>query len=111
MANTIATNKVTNTYDNWGALLSEDYADSTTDVLYTRDKQGNVTDIKTGVLSSGTVASPQTRWSYSYNSAHAIETESLNVDRLTFALNPEYNALGQLNTLTYPNNTVISEKK
>ena len=103
-----ATNKASFAYDNWGSIKTIDYADTTPDVWYGRDAQGNVLFAKTGPLISGTISNPVTQWSYTYNSLNVIETETLSVDGFTFTVNPEYNALGQVNNLTYPSGLNIS---
>lgn len=104
---TSATNQASYSYDNRGDLRSIDYADSTPDLLYSKDNQGNLLELKTGALVSGVIAAPSasnthSQWAYAYNSANQIETETLSLDGLSFTLDPSYNTLGQLSSLKYP---------
>ena len=46
--------------------------------------------------------------SYNYNSQHALELETLNVDGKSLTLDYEYNSLGAIKSLKYPNNHVVS---
>lgn len=105
--------KVTLAYDNWGDLLSEDYQDSTPDRLYTRDAQGNLTGLRTGTLSGGSISAPLTSWSYLYNSAHLPETQTLSVAQgpglsdKTFTLGYTWNRAGQLSAQSYPDTSSV----
>ena len=103
-----ASNKASFVYDNWGSLKTIDYADTTPDVWYVRDTQGNVLFAKTGTLVAGSISTPLTQWAYTYNSLNAIESETMSVDDLTFTINPEYNALGHISSLIYPSGLSIN---
>ena len=85
-------------YDNLGDIVSINYPDSSADVTYSRDDQGNLKTLTAGAVSH----------SYNYNSQHALELETLNVDGKSLTLDYEYNSLGALESLKYPNNHVVS---
>ncbi|WP_308365247.1 MULTISPECIES: RHS repeat-associated core domain-containing protein [unclassified Microbulbifer] len=79
-------------YDNLGGARQVNYPDTSPDVTYTRDPQGN---LKT--LTAGDVVQ-----SYNYNNLHLLEDEALSVDGLSFTLDYVYNNRGHLRSLIYP---------
>lgn len=86
------------TYDNFGDLLNQSYADGTTPTkIRTLDAQGNLTK-----LTAGDVV-----WDYSINSAHLVESETLSIDQKTFVIGSSYNSMGYLTQKRYPGGLVI----
>jgi len=94
----LAAQKVSYSYDNLGALRNENYPDTTPDKAYTFDNQGNLM-----ALVAGTAV-----WDYTYNSAGLMETEVFTLDNISWLLDQQYNALGQLSSLTYPSGKTVS---
>ncbi|WP_419571477.1 RHS repeat domain-containing protein [Rheinheimera sp.] len=82
---------VTITYDNQGAESGKSFLDGSPAISNSLDPQGNLLTLTAG----------STSWAYTYNSKHQVETEQLNIDGTSFALNPEYDSLGNLSSLTY----------
>lgn len=89
------------TYDNLGSLKLVNYPDTSGDVSYERDNNGNV---KT--LTAGNVIHR-----YEYNNQNLLEEEQLFVgDELPLMLNYTYNGLQHKNQIGYPDGTVIRLK-
>ncbi|EHR41582.1 YD repeat protein [Alishewanella jeotgali KCTC 22429] len=97
-ASVLASEKTSFSYDNIGNIRQITYPDSSGNSLYTYDAQGNLSSLTSG----------STAWEYQYNSLGLIEKELLNVDNLTFVLDPGYNALGQLTSLSYPSGRSVT---
>ncbi|MEI8641147.1 hypothetical protein P4S68_08695 [Pseudoalteromonas sp. Hal099] len=84
-----------------GGLKLVDYPDTSGDVSYERDNNGNV---KT--LTAGNVIHR-----YEYNNQNLLEEEQLFVgNELPLMLNYEYNALQQREQLGYPDGTIVNFK-
>ncbi|KRS22358.1 hypothetical protein AAY72_03735, partial [Alishewanella sp. WH16-1] len=94
----LASEKTQFSYDNIGNIRQITYPDSSGNSLYTYDAQGNLSNLTSG----------STTWEYQYNSLGLIEKELLTVDNLTFVLDPGYNALGQLTSLSYPSGRSVT---
>lgn len=97
-ASVTAAQKVSYIYDNLGMLHTINYPDSTPDKVYTYDNQGNLK-----ALAAGTAV-----WDYSYNSANLMETEVLTLNDISWMIDPTYNALGQVDSITYPSGIRVS---
>ena len=91
-----ATQKLTLGYDNLGRQRTITYGDSSPDVTYTLDNNGDLDR-----LVSGNVIQ-----TYDYNSARLLEWETLALDSKSFTLDYDYDSLGALSSLTYPDNSV-----
>ena len=88
--------KVTFGYDNLGSNHTITYGDSSPNVTYILDKNGDVTNLNSGGVSQA----------YGYNSARLLEWETLAIDSKYFSLDYEYDTLGNLSALTYPDASV-----
>ncbi|MDO6428808.1 RHS repeat-associated core domain-containing protein [Thalassotalea sp. 1_MG-2023] len=84
--------KVSFIYDNLGAQRSISYQDGTPTKYYTLDPGGNIKQISQSGYSQ----------KYSYNSLELLEDETLTIDGQTFKLDYNYDALGHLTSLAYP---------
>ncbi|MGI2081116.1 RHS repeat domain-containing protein [Shewanella putrefaciens] len=89
--------RVALTYDNVGALKTEDFPDSTPDRQYTYDNNGNLKSLTTGTAS----------WQYQYNSLNLPQSETLSIDGRSFALTSGYDSLGSVASLQYPSGAVV----
>lgn len=88
----VASAWVEQTYDTHGDPWKTIYADLSQPVLERRfDSQGNLR-----VLINGS-----NNWNYTYNSAHLLEEERLNIDNKTYVIDQDYDSLGNLSTLQY----------
>lgn len=87
-----ATDKITYTYNNLGAINNVTYGDGTGAKSYQYDANGNVTGISGAGFSQ----------SYEYNSLDALKWETLEVDGKSFTLTYEYDPSGNLASLSYP---------
>ena len=93
----VATSWVSNVYDHHGELHQLNFADGTSpNKRYQLDAQGNLKTLSAG----GTV------WSYTYNAAHQSETETLTIDGKSYVIDPTYDALGHVSSLSYGGATV-----
>lgn len=93
-----AAQKVSYSYDNLGEQHTINYPDSTPDKTYTYDNQGNLK-----ALAAGSAV-----WDYTYNSANLMETEVLTLGNISWLIDPIYNALGQVDSVTYPSGKSVS---
>ena len=95
-------NKIYFTYDNMGDLWKVNYPDNDVvvapDIIYTRDKNGNIKTIQVGNIAQN----------YNYNILGLLEDEALQVDGKSFLLDYGYNPAGHLATLTYPDGSKVS---
>ncbi|MGV2874025.1 RHS repeat domain-containing protein [Colwellia sp. E150_009] len=88
--------KVALGYDNLGAKQSITYGDSSPDVTYTLDNNGDIDSLVAGNVTQ----------TYDYNSARLLKWETLAVDNKSFKLDYAYDSLGALSSLTYPDAAV-----
>lgn len=65
--------------------------------MYGYDENGNLTNLTSG----------SNTWSYIYNSKDLVESQTLSIDGKNFNINPEYDGLGNLASLTYPSGRTI----
>lgn len=80
------------TYDLRSRKALEDYPGAASDVSYTYDATGNLT----------TVANPTATWTYTWNKRNLLEREQAVVDGRTYAIDPAYNPLAQVASVSYP---------
>ncbi|KKO46415.1 hypothetical protein WG68_06530 [Arsukibacterium ikkense] len=97
-ASVLAAEKVSFSYDNIGNVHHITYPDTSGNIVHTFDAQGQLTKLTSGAH----------LWDYSYNSLGLLDTETLTIDNLSFMLDPEYNAMGHLASLTYPSARTVS---
>ncbi len=88
-----AIEKVNYAYDNLGDPQTISYGDSTAAVNYTYSNAGDLTQLIAGNVTQ----------TYGYNSNHQVTAESLSIDGKTFDLGYDYDSLGSLTALKYPN--------
>lgn len=81
------------TYDNIGRLKEVDYGDTSPDLTYTYDKNGQMLSRE----------SAQVKESFAYNTLGLIDFESTEVDSKKFELTYGYDANGYISDMTYPN--------
>ena len=89
--------KTVYSHDNLGTTKSINYTDSSADLAYVYDPQGNLKK-----LTAGTVVHV-----YDYYDAGVLKSEKLQVDGKTLTLAYDYNAMQAMTTLTYPDNTKV----
>lgn len=92
-----ASQKTQYTYNNWGTIGLENYPDGSPDKVYGYDENGQLE-----TLTAGT-----SLWSYQYNSLGMVEKQTLAIDNKSFVIDPDYNSLGHLKSLTYPSGRVV----
>ncbi|MDP5032367.1 RHS repeat-associated core domain-containing protein [Paraglaciecola sp.] len=97
-ASVLASEKINFTYDNIGNIRQISYPDGSGNSVYTYDNQGSLTNLTSG----------STAWEYQYNSQSMVEKETLLVDGLAFVLDPSYNGLGHMTSLSYPSGRNVS---
>ncbi|WNZ54222.1 RHS repeat-associated core domain-containing protein [Microbulbifer sp. MKSA007] len=86
-------------YDNLGRLHSVDFSDSSPDMLYQRDNNGNVT-----LIAAGTVGHI-----YSYNNLNLPEDEVIDIEgSINFSLDYTYDSLAHLSSIIYPDASQVS---
>jgi hypothetical protein len=91
------TQRTSLTYNNWGDMGVQNYPDGSPDKVYKYDENGQLEKLTAG----------STVWDYQYNSLGLIEKQTLAVDSKSFVINPEYNSLGHVQSLTYPSGRVV----
>ena len=96
-SNASSAEKVLVSYDNLGGAWEVDYPDTSPDVKYSRDPQGNLETLAAGDVVKG----------YSYNSLNLLEGESLSVDDLSLTLDYQYSTQGHLRSLVYPDSLKV----
>lgn len=94
----LAAEKTNFAYDNLGNIRQITYPDSSGNSVYTYDKQGNLTKLTSGATS----------WEYEYTTQGKVNKETLLVDNLAFTLDPSYNAMEQLTSLSYPSGRSVA---
>lgn len=90
-------NKISYSYDNLGDLHQTDYPDTTPDVTYTLDNQGNLTNQTAGT----------TVQTYTYNSLHTVSSESFNINGKVLDVAYGFDNQGYVSGTTYPNGSVV----
>lgn len=85
--------KVNFTYDNLGQQQTINYGDPTPTVTYTLDGNGDLIELSAGDITQA----------YNYTSTRQLDWETLDVDGKFFILDYEYDELGALSAITYPN--------
>ena len=93
-----AADKVTYSFDNLGNIRTESYSDSSPDKTFTYNKNGQLTNLVAGGVTT----------SYQYNSAQLLEKETLSVDSKSFVLDYGYDNMGHLSNLIYPSGQNIT---
>ncbi|MBD1581433.1 RHS repeat-associated core domain-containing protein [Pseudoalteromonas sp. S16_S37] len=93
-----ANKAVTYILDNLGEVKSVSYPDSTGNVSYTKDNNGNLTALSAGSVSHA----------YTYNNQNLLESETLTVDGKSLSLVYDYNNMMHLSALTYPDDTKVT---
>lgn len=83
-------------YDTRGRKTLDDEPGTADDVSYGYDAAGNPTSI----------TNPTATWTYGYNKRGLIETEQAVIDGKTFVLNPTYDSLAHVQSLTTPARTI-----
>jgi RHS repeat-associated protein len=105
------------TYDLGDRELTCDWSGTATpDVLRTYDTHGRLLTLKTGTLSSGAIATPESSLAYTYDAADQLLTEATTfgtgltglATAQTLTTTYGYDADGRRSTLTHPDGTVIS---
>lgn len=86
------------TYDGLDRLSYINYPPGTPDVDFDHDKVGNLISVSNGVA----------HWQYSYDDLNQLETETLDVYEIPFAVRYGYNSLGHLNSIRYPSGRTIA---
>ncbi|MFT4926247.1 MAG: RHS repeat-associated protein, partial [Phenylobacterium sp.] len=84
-------------YDNLGEKYTVTGTNSPS-VTYTLNKNGDLTHLVSGSVSQ----------TYAYNSARLLESETLALGSKSLNLDYQYNSLGHLSSLTYPNASEVS---
>lgn len=85
-------------YDNLGAMSAADYSDSSPDVIYVRDNNGNVTSMTADTVTQN----------YVYNDLDLVDSESLSLgSELSLSLTYGYDRLGARASTTYPDGTLV----
>jgi RHS repeat-associated protein len=86
-------------YDNFGEMAGLDYVDANSpDKRYVRDGNGNVLRVTSGQVSR----------TYNYNSLDLLVDEQIAFDGKRFSLGYDYDELGNVLSLTYPNDDVVT---
>lgn len=102
VSNANANNKIYFTYDNQGDLWKVNHPDAdlvpAPDLIYTRDKNGNIKTIQAGSIIQ----------TYNYNILGLLEDEALQVNGKNFKLDYGYNPAGHLAYLTYPDGAKVN---
>ncbi len=83
-------------YDTRGRKTLDDEPGTADDVSFGYDAAGNPTS----------VTNPTATWTYGYNKRGLIETEQAVIDGKTFVLNPTYDSLAHVQSLTTPARTI-----
>jgi RHS repeat-associated protein len=96
--NVAASKKVFHYYDNQGVLEQVNYSDSTLDINYTIDGNGNPL----------TISNSEVVLDYSWNSQNLVESEQMSIDGFQFSLDKDYNSLSQINSVQYPSGRSIT---
>ncbi|WP_412545838.1 RHS repeat-associated core domain-containing protein [Maricaulis sp. MIT060901] len=89
---------ITQVWDNRGRLDQVLYPDSAPDMNFGYDANGNMTSAVRGTTS----------WSYAYNNANAITSETLSVDGLSFTTSYTRNANGYVTNQVLPGGRTIN---
>ena len=84
--------RVVHSYDNLNRLILVNYPDSSPDVTYGYDDNGNLTSLD----------STSANWTYTYNKINAIETESLVTGGQTIGVSYDHDTQDRLTKITYP---------
>jgi len=92
-----STQKARLTYNNWGEISVQDYPDGSPDKVFGYDENGQLEKLTAG----------STVWDYQYNSLGLIEKQTLAVGSKNFVIDPAYNSLGHVQSLTYPSGRVV----
>ncbi|NQZ86912.1 MAG: RHS repeat protein [Colwellia sp.] len=92
-----STQKTSLTYNNWGEINVQNYPDGSPDKVFSYDENGQLEKLTAG----------STVWNYQYNSLGLIEKETLSVGSKSFVIDPAYNSLGHVQSLTYPSGRVV----
>ncbi len=90
--------KIQNVYDSIGRLSQINYPDSSPDISFNYDGNGNTTSVARGT----------TNWTYAYNGLNLLTSETLVVDGRTYSTSYQYNSNGFLNQQTTPASRVIT---
>ncbi|MGQ0429579.1 MAG: RHS repeat domain-containing protein [Gammaproteobacteria bacterium] len=83
-------------YDLRGRPIATDHPGTADDVTRGYDAAGNLTN----------VTSAAATWTYTYNKRNLLESEQAQIDGKTLLLDPTYNAMGQVASLTTPAQTI-----
>jgi hypothetical protein len=92
-----STQKTSLTYNNWGEISVQNYPDGSPDKVFNYDENGLLEKLTAG----------STVWNYQYNSLGLIEKQTLAVGSKSFVIDPAYNSLGHVQSLTYPSGRVV----
>jgi hypothetical protein len=92
-----STQKTVMSYNNWGNVSVENYPDGSPDKVYNYDEKGQLETLTAG----------STVWNYLYNSLGMVEKQTLAIGSKSFVIDPEYNSLGHMKSLTYPSGRVV----
>ena len=92
------TRRIGYSYDSLNRLETVSYGDGSPGVSRTYTADGL----------PATIASDGTTWTFDYNSLRKNTSESLSIDGRSLQIKRDYDALGSLSTLTYPDNASVS---
>ena len=98
LASVPANEKIVHTYNNLGQLTDVDYPDSSPDLTYGFDNNGNLTSL----------TSSDASWSYTHNAVNSLVSETLVTGGQTFSLSYRFDTMDRLDQITYPGSTVVS---
>ncbi|MDH3273691.1 MAG: polymorphic toxin-type HINT domain-containing protein [Gammaproteobacteria bacterium] len=98
LASVPANEKIVHTYNNMGQLTNVNYPDSSPDLTYGFDDNGNLTSL----------TSFDASWSYTHNAVNALDSETLVTGTQTFSLSYRFDTMDRLDQITYPGSTVVA---
>jgi len=93
-----ASQRTYHSYNNLNQLTLVNYPDSSYDVSYSYDNNGNLKTLQNG----------HANWTYSYNKVNALKSESLLATGQTFGLSYAFDTQDRLTSITYPSGQVVS---
>lgn len=94
----LAGEKITHSYNNMNQLTAVNYPDSSPDLAYTYDDNGNLK----------TLNSSSANWTYSYNKLNALTQETLVTNGQTFTTDYDFDTQDRLTDMDYPSGLSLS---
>jgi RHS repeat-associated protein len=98
LASVQANEKIDHTYNNMGQLTNVNYPDTSPDLTYGYDDNGNLTSLTNSDAS----------WTYTHDAVNALASETLVTGGQTFALSYTRDTMDRLTAVTYPGSTTVS---